>query len=82
MSQTEQVISALQNGQELTAKQITSRYGAGNPGSVVSTLRMQGYPIYSNTRTNSKGETKNFYRLGTPTQRVVAAGYKALARAA
>ncbi len=81
MSKTERVLSALQEGQELTAKQIASRYGAGNPGSVVSSLRMQGFPIYSNTRTNSKGETKNFYRLGTATQRVVAAGYKSLAAA-
>jgi hypothetical protein len=31
MTKTEKVLKALQNGEELTAKQIRARFGAGNP---------------------------------------------------
>lgn len=53
----------------------------GNARATVSALRMQGYAIYANPSTNSKGETRNFYRLGSPSRAVVAAGYRALAAA-
>jgi hypothetical protein len=79
MTKIERVLEALQNGEELTAKQIRARFGAGNPASVVQSLRFRGFPIYSNPKTNSKGEVKNFYRLGTPSRKVIAAGYRALA---
>jgi len=82
MTKTEKVLAALKNGEKLTAKQIESRFGVGNARATVSALRMQGFAIYSNPTTNSKGETKNFYRLGTPSREVVAAGYRALAAAA
>ena len=68
-------------GEELTAKQIRSRFGAGNPASVIQSLRFRGFAIFSNSRTNSKGDVKNFYRLGTPPRAVVAAGYRAMAAA-
>lgn len=72
------VLEALQSGQQLTAKQIASRYGVANPHNVVYALRNKGYAIYANDRTNARGETKAFYRLGTPSKAVVAAGMKAL----
>ena len=56
-TKTEQVITALEGGAELTAKQITARYGVANPRAVISSLRMQGYPVFLNQRTNSLGET-------------------------
>ncbi len=79
MSKIDRVLNALMNGEELTAKQIRSRFSAGNPHEIVRQLRMKGFAIYSNARTNKKGTTRNFYRLGTPTRAVVAAGYRSLA---
>jgi len=81
MSQKDRVLAALMNGEELTANQISSRYNAGNPRAVIQELRFAGFPVYTNAKTNSKGETKNFYRLGTPSRAVIAAGFKALASA-
>ena len=81
MSKIERVLDVLSTGQELTAKQIQSRFGVGNARATVSALRMKGYPIYANTRTDTKGRTKTKYRLGAPSKAVIAAGYKALANA-
>lgn len=65
----------------LTAAQITARYGVTNVSATASDLRMEGFAIYANPTTDSKGRTKTFYRLGTPSREVVAAGYAALAAA-
>lgn len=73
------LLEALRSGQELTAGQITHRFGIKNPRATVSDLRFQGFAIYANKRTNKLGDTYTKYRLGTPTRAVVAAGYKALA---
>ena len=74
------VLEALQtNTRGLTAAQIESRFGVGNARSTVSALRMKGYAIYANQHTDTKGRTKTFYRLGTPSRAVVAAGYRAIA---
>jgi len=82
MTKTDRVLQALMGGEELTAKQIKARFSVGNPAEVVRQLRFKGFAVYSNPKKNSKGETKNFYRLGTPSRKVVAAGYRALAQAA
>ena len=81
MSKMDRVLEVLSTGEELTAKQIEARYGVGNARSTVSALRMKGYLIYANTRTDTKGRVKTKYRLGTPSKAVIAAGYKALANA-
>ena len=73
------VIAALEDGAELTAKQISARYGVGNPRALISSLRMQGFSVYLNKRTNGFGDTYSKYRLGTPTRAVGAAGNQALA---
>jgi predicted ArsR family transcriptional regulator len=74
------VLEALQSSSKgLTAAQIEARCGVGNARSTVSALRMKGFAIYANQNTDTKGRTKTFYRLGTPSRAVVAAGYKALA---
>ena len=78
-TQTAKVANALQGGAELTAKQITSRYGVKNVRAVISKLRSEGFSIYLNKRVSSfDGETYMKYMLGTPTRAVVAAGYAAL----
>jgi len=78
-TQTTKVANALVNGAQLTAKQITSRYGVKNVRSVISKLRSEGYTIYLNKRVSSfNGESYMKYMIGTPTRAIVAAGYKAL----
>ena len=78
-TQAAKVAAALTNGAELTAKQISARYGVKNVRAVISKLRSEGYSIYLNKRVSSfDGETYMKYMLGTPTKAVVAAGYAAL----
>jgi predicted ArsR family transcriptional regulator len=80
MSNKNRVLEALQEfPRGLTAAQIQARYRVGNARAEVSRLRMEGFPIYANQETDTKGRTKTFYRLGTPSRKVIAAGYRALA---
>ena len=79
MSNKARVLEAFQKGEQLTAAQIKARFGVKNPTATVSDLRYDGYAIYANQHTDTKGRVKTFYRLGTPSRAVVAAGYKALA---
>jgi len=73
------VLSALQEGRTLSSAQMRSFFGIGNPQAVIQALRFKGYPIYLNTVTDTKGRTRNVYRLGTASRAVIAAGYRALA---
>ena len=78
-TQATRVATALETGAELTAKQITARYGVKNVRAVISQLRTEGYSIFLNRRVSSfDGETYLKYRLGTAPRSVVAAGYQAL----
>ena len=79
VSKATKVATALINGAELTAKQISARYGVKNVRAVISQLRSEGYAIFLNKRVSSfDGETYSKYRLGTPTRATVAAGFAAL----
>lgn len=64
---------------EMTAKQISARFSVANPYDAVYSLRQEGFPVYLNNRQDSKGRATRKYRMGTPSRKVVAAGYKALA---
>ena len=80
MTKAAKVVAALENGTELTAKQIESRYSVKNARALISSLRMQGYPVYLNKRVSSfDGQTYSKYRLGTASRSVVAAGNRAIA---
>ncbi len=78
VNKTTRLLEALQNGEQLTAKQIASRFEIANPTATISNLRFAGFAVYANKRTNSRGETFTKYRLGRPSRQVVAAGYRAL----
>lgn len=82
MTNRERVLNALQSAPRgLTEAQLSARTGAGNVRAEINRLRMNdGYSIYANQRKNSKGQTRTFYRLGTPSRKVIAAGYRALAQ--
>jgi hypothetical protein len=62
----------------LTANQMAAKFGVKNPSATVNELRKEGHAIYLNSRINANGEKVSFYRLGTPTKRIVAAGIMAL----
>jgi hypothetical protein len=84
MSAKEKVLSYLSKDGDyntLTANKMQSLFGIRNPSAVVNELRSEGHAIYRNTRTLSNGEKISFYRLGTPTKRMVAAGILALRQA-
>ena len=69
-------------GNERTAAQMANFYGTtvGSIQARISEMRTKtGIAVYANKRTDTAGRTKTFYRVGTPTRAVVAAGYKALA---
>ena len=65
----------------LTAQKMQSVFGVANPSATIDTLRKEGHAIYLNSRINANGEKVSFYRLGTPTKRLVAAGIFALRNA-
>ena len=73
------LLEALQNGEQLTAKQITHRFGIANPTASVSALRFDGYAIYANTRKAGNGVNVTEYRHGEASRKMVAAAYKAMA---
>jgi predicted ArsR family transcriptional regulator len=79
VTKTARVLNALSvAGKGLTEKQMTARFGVVSPRAIVHALRNKGYAIYANQNTDTAGRTKTFYRLGTPTRAVVAAGYRAM----
>ena len=78
MTNTTRILEAFQAGEELTGKQISARFGIANARSAIHTLRSEGFPIYLNKHTDSKGRVTNKYRLGKASRKVVAAGYAVL----
>lgn len=72
------LLEALQNGEQLTAKQIAARFGIANPTATVSDLRFAGFAVYANRHVDTKGRVSTKYRLGRPSREIVAAGYRAL----
>lgn len=77
----ERVLSALEDGKALTSADIKNRYKAGNPQAVIQALRFAGYPVFLNTRKNSRGVAVSRYVMGTKAPRkVIGAGYKAMAK--
>lgn len=62
----------------LTSRKMRTKFGVANPSALINQLRNDGYAIYLNSRTLSNGEKVSFYRLGTPTKRMVAAGIRAV----
>ena len=80
LTQRQKLRKAFFEGRELSAKQITAQFGIASPSKVVSQLRMEdGLSIYNNRHVDTKGRVVNKYRIGTPSRKVIAAGYRALA---
>ena len=56
------VLTALQSGRTLSSAQLRSQFGAGNPQSVIQSLRFEGFPIYLNTVSDTK-QSRNCRRV-------------------
>ena len=81
MTAKQKVLNYLSKNSEyntLTAQKMQSVFGIANPSATINELRNEGHAIYHNTRINANGEKVSFYRLGTPTKRMVAAGIAAI----
>lgn len=78
-SKTGRLLSALQNGEALTEGQIRVRFGLKNPRASISDIRYAGFAVYANQHKDTKGRETTKYRLGKPSRKIVAAGYKAIA---
>ena len=73
LSKKQKVLNLLSKGENVAWKTIQSKFDLESPRSMVDTLRAVGYMIYGN-RVNGK----KYYRMGTPTRAIVAAGIQAL----
>ena len=73
MTQSERILKALKSGEQFTAAQLANMAGTTQPSirARVSELRKDGYAVYANTRSTGK----TFYRLGTPSRKMVQAAY-------
>ena len=72
MSKTAKLLTHLQRGSEVTARQISGYFGLKNPHRVIHALREQGHCIYSNKAKLSDGTVTTKYRIGSPTRKMVA----------
>jgi biotin operon repressor len=61
-----------------TVAQARARWGVSNVTARINELRDAGHAIYTNTKTLDSGRKIRFYRLGTPSREIVAAGIAAL----
>ena len=74
------ILTTLKGGDQGSAQDFAARYGTttATVSARVAELRSEGYSIYNNLHTDSKGRQTNKYRIGTPRRAVVAAGYAVL----
>ena len=79
-TKTFKLFQAMYNGEAVTPSQAQSRFGIKNISAEASRIRQHGYAVYANSRKASNGVTVTEYTIGRPSRRVVAAGYRALAK--
>lgn len=74
------LFQALTAGEQLTEAQIAARFGLKNPRATISNLRLEhGVAVYANEKFDTKGRRTVKYRVGAPSRKIVAAGYRAMA---
>ncbi len=77
-NKTYRLFTALQRGESITASQASKRFGIKNVSAEVSRIRQNGFAVYADQRVAGNGVRVTEYRLGTPSRRLVAAGYRAM----
>jgi hypothetical protein len=78
-TKTFKVFNALYQGETLTPATAAKRFGVKNLSAEVSRVRQAGFCVYANTRKAGNGVTVTEYAIGTPSRKLIAAGYKAMA---
>lgn len=66
------------DGESLTQRQITKRFGIKNPRATISDIRDRGYAIYANRRLDDNHVEVTEYAHGQPSRKMVALAYKAM----
>jgi hypothetical protein len=77
-TKTYKLFQALHSGEKLSASQAHKRFGIKNISAEVSRIRQGGFAVYANSRKAANGVHVTEYRMGNPSRRLVAAGYRAL----
>lgn len=78
-TKTYKLFTALNNGDSVTPAAAQKRFGIKNMSAEVSRIRQAGFAVYANSRKAGNGVQVTEYRMGKPSRRIVAAGYRALA---
>jgi predicted ArsR family transcriptional regulator len=73
-SQKSRLLTAFRSGRDFTTRQISDRIGVSESRAryLVTELRQEGNAIYRNRKTFAYGDRANVYRLGSPSQAMVA----------
>lgn len=78
-TKTFKLFNAMYGGEKITPAEAAKRFGIKNMSAEVSRIRQNGYAVYSKSRVAGNGVKVTEYEIGTPSRKLVAAGYKALA---
>lgn len=78
-TKTFKLFEALHNGETVTPAQAQKRFGIKNIRAEATRIRQAGYSVYATHPYKREGGTKcTKYIIGTPSKKVIAAGYKAI----
>jgi|TARA_Y100001937_G_scaffold23844_1_gene33949 DNA-binding IclR family transcriptional regulator len=66
-------LNALLRGQSVTWKEAQTKFNLSKPRAVVDKIREEGHCVYIN-----KNKSGTYYRIGTPSKAIIAAGFAAL----
>ena len=78
-TKTFKLFTALQAGESVSPSQAEKRFGIKNISAEVSRIRASGYAVYANRRMAKNHVEVTEYRIGKPSRKIVAAGYRAMA---
>ena len=79
-TKTFKLLSALKEGEKFTASTANKRFGIKNIRAEATRIRQAGYAVYATHPYKREGGQRcTKYLLGTPSRKVIAAGYKAIA---
>ena len=66
-------LNALLRGDSVTWKEAQTKFNLSRPRAVVDKIREEGHCVYIN-----KNKSGTYYRIGTPSKALIAAGFAAL----
>lgn len=78
-TKTFKLLEALKAGEQLTPAMAEKKFGIKNIRAEATRIRQAGYPVYATHPHKRVGGAKcTKYLIGTPSRKVIAAGYKAI----